>query len=189
MIKINWINLKNVLTYQIPNLAPPYNMSELEDYYNKGHSKLSKDFEDYLTHVSKEIIDINKQTHLFNLSGDNITSKTHTLQIYFGINISNASPIDIIKMCNKEHFDIDIQNSIISENMILLFKKNNIFGLGYCNFNKHNIAHTSFSSYLQNYVKQTSQKVKYIPFSLHPESYGPSGHYNISKLDSFSFQI
>lgn len=45
MIKINWKNFKKLLVNKIkngkiPKLDKPYNMSELEDYYNKGMGSL-----------------------------------------------------------------------------------------------------------------------------------------------------
>jgi len=180
MIKINWTNLRLLLTNQKPNLALPYSMDEVENYYNKGHAKLPKDFEDYLTHVSREIIDAQRNKHLFNLSIPHITSKTSPLQIYLGINISNKSQMDIIKSCNPDHPEIDIQNSIISENMILLSEKRPVGGLAFRDGAKIGIAHTSFSSYLQAYISWIHILYS-IPFRMYPESYVPTGHYNMSK--------
>jgi len=180
MIKINWTNLRNALTNQKPNLASPYDVSELEDYYNKGHVKLPSDLEGYLTNISREIIDAQRNKHLFNLSIPHITSKTSPLQIYLGINISNKSQMDIIKSCNPDHPEIDIQNSIISENMILLSEKRPYGGLSFRDGSKIGIAHTSFLSYLQDYVRWIHMSYS-IPFCMYPDSYVPTGHYNMSK--------
>jgi len=68
MIKINWTNLGNVLHGEIPNLEAPYNMFELEDYYNRGSPTLPEFFEYYLTNISRNIINSDGSTYLFELS-------------------------------------------------------------------------------------------------------------------------
>jgi len=73
MIKINWKNLKKLLVNKIkngkiPKLENPYTISELEDYYNKGHVKLPSDLEGYLTNISREIVDYGKIKYLYDLS-------------------------------------------------------------------------------------------------------------------------
>ena len=73
MIKINWKNLKKFLVNKIkngkiPKLEKPYTISELEDYYNKGHVRLPSDLEGYLTNISREIIDHGKRKYLYDLS-------------------------------------------------------------------------------------------------------------------------
>lgn len=68
MIKINWINLRNVLHSGMPNLQEPYKMSELEEYYSIGCPTLPEFFEYYLTNISRNIINPDLSIYLFELS-------------------------------------------------------------------------------------------------------------------------